>query len=311
MQIPEEFRCCICLSTPEQSLLTQCPHRVCATCADSGGLTACPVCRAELPADRPLDEAFARHVAESVIRCDCGVEVPVLEAEAHSCESTRKRKRPSVVPPSATRRPPVTPNRSTFACPLCDERNLTSQGLMEHCERVHMSGGRGGPVSATCPICLAMPWGDPTYVSRDFISHLRLRHRCDYTVLTDFEADEEAMLRRALRDSMCSAGYEQELEEEERILAEVLEQSAQEVPGSLDEDITDGAPEAEEPRGPRGRAGTSGSSDGSDSAAGWGHDGADDHSEDTATTEEASESIGSREDMQSVGAVVEMAPTVA
>ncbi|CAE7448245.1 RNF114 [Symbiodinium sp. CCMP2456] len=37
-----------------------------------------------------------------------------------------------------------------------------------------------------------MPWGDPNYVSRNFISHLELRHRCDYAVLTDFDVDEEA-----------------------------------------------------------------------------------------------------------------------
>jgi len=125
------------------------------------------------------------------------------------------------------RKPPRAPNRSTFACPLCEERNLTPQGLLEHCEREHTPTGRG-PASAVCPICMAMPWGDPTYVSRDFLSHLRLRHRCDYTVLTDFEADEEAMFARAMRESLRSAGLEEQMEEEERILAQVIAQSARE-----------------------------------------------------------------------------------
>eukprot|EP00913_Durusdinium_trenchii_P009998 g9384.t1 len=69
-----------------------------------------------------------------------------------------------------------------------------------------------------------MPWGDPNYVSRDFMSHLELRHRCDYAVLTDFEADEEAMLRRALEESCREAGVE-DFEDE---LQRVLEESARE-----------------------------------------------------------------------------------
>lgn len=248
MLVPEEYRCCICLSTPERALLTGCPHRVCASCAESGNLCSCPVCRAELPEDRPLDEAFARLVATATISCGCGASVPVLQAEAHHCEQTRKRKRPQGNLPEIVRgrKPPAAPNRSTFACPLCDERNLTSQGLLEHCERAHVSNGRG-PVSAVCPICLSMPWGDPSYVSRDFLSHLRLRHRCDYTVLTDFEADEEAMFRRAMRESLQSAGLEDEAAEDERILAQVLAQSAREAgmpatsSGTADGDATDGA----------------------------------------------------------------------
>lgn len=247
MQVPEEFRCCVCLSAPERALFTGCPHRVCVQCAESGNLRACPVCRAELPADRPIDEAFAGRIAQAVIKCECGADVPVREAEGHTCEQTKKRKRPEApVVAESGRRPPAAPNRSTFACPLCEERNLTSQGLMEHCERVHVGSGRG-PIPAVCPICLAMPWGDPSYVSRDFLSHLRLRHRCDYTVLTDFEADEEAMLRRAMRDSLRSAGLEQELEEEERILAQVLQQSAQEASATAsagNEDQDDGTSES-------------------------------------------------------------------
>lgn len=75
-----------------------------------------------------------------------------------------------------------------------------------------------------------MPWGDPTYVSRDLVAHLRLRHRCDYTVLTDFEADEEAMFNRAIGESLRTAGLEGVTteEEDERVLAQILQLSAQE-----------------------------------------------------------------------------------
>jgi len=241
MLVPEEFRCCVCLSTPEQALLTGCPHRVCVACTEVGDLQTCPVCRTKLPGDRPVDVEFAARIAESEVLCECGAAVPVLQAEAHTCDHTRKRKYPEgqMLQSPSGRKPPRAPNRSTFACPVCDERNLTPQGLLEHCEQAHTSGSGRGSFSAVCPICMAMPWGDPTYVTRDFVAHLRLRHRCDYSVLADFEADEESMFARALRDSLKTAGFEAEVEEDDRILAEVLAQSAREA-GSDSASSTDG-----------------------------------------------------------------------
>jgi len=239
MQIPEEFRCCICLETPETALLLQCPHRICASCIDMGQLDACPVCRAELPAERTADEAFAERAACATLRCDCGLEVPLLEAEGHSCETTRKRKRSECQSPLTGRRPPSAPNRSTFCCPCCEESNLTPQGLLDHFQEAH---GDRGPIAEVCPICTAMPWGDPTHVARDFLAHLRLRHRCDYAVLADFEADEESMLRRAMHDSMHTAGFGEALEEDERVLAEILAMSAREAgvdPEDVDLEVDD------------------------------------------------------------------------
>lgn len=241
MQVPEEFRCCICLSAPDRALQTSCPHLVCVGCTESGGLTACPVCRADFPEEREEDTAFAERLACATVTCECGATVPVTEVEAHSCETTRKRKRPDLTPPLTRRPPPTAVNRSTFACPFCDERNLTTQGLLEHCEREHPPGR--GPSAAVCPICAAMPWGDPHHVTRDFLSHLRLRHRCDYSVLTDFDLDEDATVQQALNDSLRSAGYAAELEEDERILQEILRQSALEagVPaeGEAEQDDSD------------------------------------------------------------------------
>mmetsp|Transcript_147351 Transcript_147351/g.473489 ORF Transcript_147351/g.473489 Transcript_147351/m.473489 type:complete len:382 (+) Transcript_147351:111-1256(+) len=227
MLVPEEYRCCICLSAPEQALLTGCPHHICTSCAAAGNLRSCPVCNAVFPADQQLDEAFASVVAGAVLSCECGASVSVLEADAHDCENLRKRRKPEDLALQFGRRkgPPAVPNRSTFKCPLCDERNLTQQDLLKHCENIHAKKARG-PTPAVCPICASLPWGDPEYPSRDFLSHIQLRHGFDYAVVTDFEADEEDMMERALRDSMASAG--DLIAEEERILAEVLQMSARE-----------------------------------------------------------------------------------
>jgi len=59
-----------------------------------------------------------------------------------------------------------------------------------------------------------MPWGNPNQVTNNFVSHLQLRHKCDYDVLTDYEVDEEEWMQRALKAS------------EETFMAQVLEESA-------------------------------------------------------------------------------------
>lgn len=81
-----------------------------------------------------------------------------------------------------------------------------------------------------------MPWGDPSYVSRDWLSHLKLRHRCDYSTLADFEADEETMLRRVLEQSAREAGvfdHGDADEAEDALLARALEESVRDAAGGV------------------------------------------------------------------------------
>merc|ERR1712232_91184 len=90
------------------------------------------------------------------------------------------------------------PNRSTFVCPLCNEPNLTREGLLEHCSQRHAEVKQ----AAICPICAATPWGDASYRTENFVKHLNKRHKCDYDVLADYQEDEEAVMRRVLEESM-------------------------------------------------------------------------------------------------------------
>jgi len=205
MEIPEEFRCCVCLSVAHNAVHIGCPHPLCRGCAEAGSLTKCPVCPAPVPPDRHVDAAFARKVLAARITCPCGAEVALLEAEEHKCAHTAARANPPSSPTLGRSPPPPAPNRSTFACPLCPARNLTSQGLIEHCDQTHSN--LRGRIAAVCPICAAMPWGDPAYVSRDFLGHLRLRHHFEYEMYADFgEDDEEAVLQRVLAESAREAG---------------------------------------------------------------------------------------------------------
>uniref|UniRef100_A0ACB8FET2 Uncharacterized protein n=1 Tax=Sphaerodactylus townsendi TaxID=933632 RepID=A0ACB8FET2_9SAUR len=64
----------------------------------------------------------------------------------------------------------------TFKCPLCQESNFTRQCLLDHCNNSHLY-----QIDAViCPICVSLPWGDPTQVTRDFANHLNQRHQVDY-----------------------------------------------------------------------------------------------------------------------------------
>jgi len=212
MEIPEKFRCCVCLSVARDAIRTDCPHRVCGTCVEAGALCKCPICPAIIPPGRPVDITFAADVAAARLSCGCGMDVPVLDAEDHTCEHIMALCAPPVSINNmfkaaylGRRAPPPAPNRSTFSCPLCKEPNLSRQGLLDHCEQRHSDCVHR--VAAICPICASMPWGEPTYISRDFLGHLRLRHRFEYDCFADYgEADEEAVLLRVMAESAKDAG---------------------------------------------------------------------------------------------------------
>merc|ERR1719263_1077908 len=137
--------------------------------------------------------------------------VPLLEAENHHCPYVEEAEaenlaalkcQPCYEASSAPELPAV--NRSTFTCPVCKEANLSRQGLLDHCNQKHARQS----IAAVCPVCLAMPWADPSYVSQNFISHLNLRHQYDYDTIANFDLDEEAMIQQALQASLEDVALE-------------------------------------------------------------------------------------------------------
>ncbi|XP_004635776.1 E3 ubiquitin-protein ligase RNF138-like isoform X4 [Octodon degus] len=85
----------------------------------------------------------------------------------------------------------------TFKCPLCQESNFTRQCLLDHCNSNHPFHA----VPVICPICVSLPWGDPSSITRNFISHLNQRHQFDYGEFVNLQLDEETQCQTAAEES--------------------------------------------------------------------------------------------------------------
>lgn len=60
-----------------------------------------------------------------------------------------------------------------FTCPYCGRMGYTEISLQEHVAADHTETS----TEVICPICAALPGGDPNHVTDDFAAHLTLEHR--------------------------------------------------------------------------------------------------------------------------------------
>ncbi|CAG5924831.1 unnamed protein product [Menidia menidia] len=60
-----------------------------------------------------------------------------------------------------------------FTCPYCGRMGYTEISLQEHVASEHTETS----TEVICPICAALPGGDPNHVTDDFAAHLTLEHR--------------------------------------------------------------------------------------------------------------------------------------
>lgn len=77
-----------------------------------------------------------------------------------------------------------------FTCPYCGKMGWTEATLLEHVTAEHQDTG----LEVVCPICAALPGGDPNLVTDDFASHLTLEHRTGSRDLISF-LDEPSAIR--------------------------------------------------------------------------------------------------------------------
>uniref|UniRef100_A0A8D1H368 RING-type E3 ubiquitin transferase n=1 Tax=Sus scrofa TaxID=9823 RepID=A0A8D1H368_PIG len=167
--------------------LWPCPIQFCGECLQpclQVPSPLCPLCR--LPFD-PKKVDKATHVEKQLSSYKapcrgCSKKVTLAKMRVHvaSCVKVQEQMAscPKFVPvvPTSQPIPSAVPNRSTFTCPYCGARNLDQQELVRHCVDNH----RSDPNRVVCPICSAMPWGDPSYKSANFLQHLLHRHKFSY-----------------------------------------------------------------------------------------------------------------------------------
>ncbi|XP_067573936.1 E3 ubiquitin-protein ligase RNF166 isoform X1 [Pseudorca crassidens] len=202
-----QYSCPICLEVYHRPVaIGSCGHTFCGECLQpclQVPSPLCPLCR--LPFD-PKKVDKAAHVEKQLSSYKapcrgCSKKVTLAKMRVHvaSCVKVQEQMAncPKFVPvvPTSQPIPSAVPNRSTFACPYCGARNLDQQELVKHCVDSH----RSDPSRVVCPICSAMPWGDPSYKSANFLQHLLHRHKFSYDTFVPPASRRQTLWSRPLR----------------------------------------------------------------------------------------------------------------
>jgi Drought induced 19 protein (Di19), zinc-binding/Zinc finger, C3HC4 type (RING finger) len=180
-EVNPNYKCNICLLILEDPVQHKiCSNNFCSECLNqllsTSVKASCPICRNQIfPEDLYLNDELLAQIRSDDYKCVCDEIFKYSNYNSHStyCRGLEPDIKNLVMKPKDK----VT-NRWTFQCPVCNAKNLDRQGLIDHVKRSH-KGER-----AVCPICVSMPWGDPNYVTSNFLSHLQTRHKFDYDTLT-------------------------------------------------------------------------------------------------------------------------------
>lgn len=82
----------------------------------------------------------------------------------------------------------------SYTCPYCGRMGYTDATLQEHVTNDHSDIS----FEVVCPVCAAMPGGDPNLMTEDFAGHLTLEHRTGPRDLISF-LDEPVATRHSVR----------------------------------------------------------------------------------------------------------------
>lgn len=224
------LECAICQEVLQAPmLLSPCQHVFCGACltensakkatSATASSRTCPLCRCPVTSATP-DAATEALLASTKLRCEaCAAEMPASALRSHKSTCAAHAQQEKDAQAAATTAaattaaagstgtggaaPPSAPNRSTFACPFpsCAADHLDCKDLIAHFDAAH----RGETLAACCPVCKTMPWGDPNYVSRDLVGHVKLRHNFTYDEFVPYAdaADERSIMEAVLRQSMA------------------------------------------------------------------------------------------------------------
>ncbi|CAH1779046.1 unnamed protein product [Owenia fusiformis] len=206
----DDVSCPICLEIYEKPYRICCGHVLCSHCLEQYMALAephCPVCRCIFnPQKRKKDSTLIKLIASQKGTCKgCNKKTYLNKLRSHmaGCNkllSTAAATKFKPVADTSQPAPRDVPNRQTFQCPYCGQRNFDTNGLKIHVNENHQSS----KAQVVCPICSSMPWGDSNQRSGNFIQHLNLRHKFEYDTYVDFSIDDDTMLQAALKASLES-----------------------------------------------------------------------------------------------------------
>ncbi|XP_009329751.1 PREDICTED: E3 ubiquitin-protein ligase RNF125 [Pygoscelis adeliae] len=168
-------------------------NRFCHSCISASlknNAWTCPYCRAYLPSEGIPATDIAKKMENTYQNCtECETQVCLSEMRAHlrTCEKYIEKYGPVQELGDAVTR---------YSCPYC-QCEVDEDELMGHCLTYHGSERR----AVCCPICCLTPGRDPSYFSRNFISHLQLRHTPHYEDYIDINTVGEVLVERVLDGS--------------------------------------------------------------------------------------------------------------
>ncbi|KAK5900409.1 hypothetical protein CgunFtcFv8_025369 [Champsocephalus gunnari] len=90
----------------------------------------------------------------------------------------------------------------SFTCPYCGKMGYTETSLQEHVTSEHAETS----TEVICPICAALPGGDPNHVTDDFTAHLTLEHRAPRDLISFLYFCARLSLRIAAFQGQMSPG---------------------------------------------------------------------------------------------------------
>ena len=202
--IKDQYTCLICQNIYTNPIkIAKCGHNMCNDCINNYLLTQtninCPMCRVPFQkSDIILDQNLNNEMNNKIVKCDCGLMMPLNQYSAHSdncsvvinkMQNEVKNKKIEINPNK------IGKNRQTFDCTLCKEKNFDRVGYINHIQNRHPND-RG-----VCSICKCQPWGDPNYKTHIY-GHINLRHKFDYDTVVDYNDDEDQILQKVLAESL-------------------------------------------------------------------------------------------------------------
>ncbi|XP_018093041.1 E3 ubiquitin-protein ligase RNF114 isoform X2 [Xenopus laevis] len=141
----EKYTCPICLDLFQTPVRMVCGHIFCASCLHQCTYNknfTCGVCRRKLKTEScAMDLIYQMEkIEESCKGCNKKVKLSKMREHLAACSKYEKYVMNGIksVKMGKPQEAGDVPNRFTFTCPYCQEHNLSQEGLVDHCKRLHM-----------------------------------------------------------------------------------------------------------------------------------------------------------------------------